>query len=98
LEVNSKQFSGSWAVILGGSSGFGLATVRKLAAHGMNIALLYREMASTEKVVKLELGQIEKEFDAKILSFNLNALSEEGQQTFIREFKKLVGAQNVFVY
>ena len=59
----------------------------------MDIALLYREMSSTEKVVKKELGQIEKEFDARILSFNLNALSEEGQQTFAREFKRLVGAQ-----
>jgi len=93
LELNSKQFSGSWAVILGGSSGFGLAAVRKLAAHGMNIALLYREMASTEKAVKQELGQIENEFDAKILSFNLNALSEEGQKTFLTEFKRLAGVQ-----
>lgn len=59
----------------------------------MNIALLYREMASTEKAVKQELGQIEKEFDAKILSFNLNALSEDGQQTFVREFKRLGGVQ-----
>ena len=93
MELNSKQFSGSWAVILGGSSGFGLAAVRKLAAHGMNIALLYREMASTEKAVKQELGQIENEFDAKILSFNLNALSEEGQKTFLTEFKRLAGVQ-----
>lgn len=59
----------------------------------MNIALLYREMTSTEKAVKQELGQIEKEFDAKILSFNLNALSEEGQQTFVREFKSQNGTQ-----
>jgi len=59
----------------------------------MNIALLYREMASTEKAVKQELDQIQKEFDAKILSFNLNALSEEGQQMFVTEFKRLVGVK-----
>jgi len=93
LEVNIKQFSGSWAVILGGSSGFGLAATRKLAAHGMNIALLYREMASTEKAVKQELNQLEKEFDTIILPFNLNALSEEGQQVFVQEFHRKVGAR-----
>lgn len=93
MEVNSKQFSGSWAVILGGSSGFGLATVRKLAAHGMNIALLYREMASTEKTFRRELDHIEIETDAKIFPFNLNALSEEGQQTFVEAFKNLGGTR-----
>jgi enoyl-[acyl-carrier protein] reductase III len=46
---DKKQFSGSWAVILGGSSGFGLATVEKLAMHGMSSAVLYRETAMQER-------------------------------------------------
>jgi NAD(P)-dependent dehydrogenase (short-subunit alcohol dehydrogenase family) len=32
-----------WALILGGSSGFGLATARKLARHGMNLCLVHRD-------------------------------------------------------
>ena len=32
-----------WALILGGSSGFGLATARKLSAHGMNLCLVHRD-------------------------------------------------------
>ena len=60
----------------------------------MNIAVLFREMAATEKAVKQELNHIEKEFDTKILAFNLNALSEEGQQTFIQEFRRLSNARN----
>lgn len=40
----STQFTrGSWAVILGGSSGFGLATAHKLAEHGMNLCLVHRD-------------------------------------------------------
>ena len=93
MEVNIKQFSETWAVILGGSSGFGLAAARKLAAHGMHIALLYREMASTEKAVRQELNHLEKEFDITILPFNLNALSEEGQQVFVQEFNRVVGTR-----
>jgi len=52
--VNNKKihFSDSWAVILGGSSGFGLASVEKLASNGMNIAVLYRETAAAERSLK----------------------------------------------
>ena len=35
---DDKYFTGSWAVILGGSSGFGFAAVEKLAKHGMSVA------------------------------------------------------------
>ena len=49
---NKKQFSDGWALILGGSSGFGLAAIEKLASHGMNIAVLYRETAAEEKLLK----------------------------------------------
>ncbi|GAB2534606.1 SDR family oxidoreductase [Spirosoma aerophilum] len=31
-----------WAVILGGSSGLGLATAQKLAKHGMNLCIVHR--------------------------------------------------------
>jgi enoyl-[acyl-carrier protein] reductase III len=39
VQNNNKQFSDNWALILGGSSGFGFAAVEKLARHGMNIAV-----------------------------------------------------------
>ena len=32
-----------WAVILGGSSGFGLATAHKLSEQGMSIFLVHRD-------------------------------------------------------
>ena len=33
----------SWALILGGSSGFGLATAMRLAEAGMNVAIVHRD-------------------------------------------------------
>jgi len=47
---------GQWAVILGGSSGFGLATAKVLAAHGMNLCIVHRDRRS-------QLAQIEPEFE-----------------------------------
>src|SRR5262245_26559807 len=32
-----------WAIILGGSSGFGLATAHKLSAHGMSLCIVHRD-------------------------------------------------------
>jgi len=41
--MSTQVPTGSWAVILGGSSGFGLATAHKLAEHGMNLCLVHRD-------------------------------------------------------
>jgi NAD(P)-dependent dehydrogenase (short-subunit alcohol dehydrogenase family) len=46
-----------WAVILGGSSGFGLATAQKLAEHGMHCFLVHRDRRGA-------MARIEPEFDA----------------------------------
>lgn len=83
---NNKQFSGFWAVILGGSSGFGLASVEKLAAHGMNIAVLYRETAVAEKAVKQKFSNLALANAVTILPFNINVLEENGRKKFIGAF------------
>jgi len=90
---NNKQFAGLWAVILGGSSGFGLATVEKLAKHGMNIALLYRETALGEKKLKQNLAVLAETEQVQLLPFNINALDEQGRTTFIQQFTQATGRQ-----
>ncbi|MBS1530413.1 MAG: SDR family oxidoreductase [Bacteroidetes bacterium] len=81
----NTQFKGLWAIILGGSSGFGLATAEKLAAHGMNIAVLYRETAITERPLLKQLSKIAEENNITILPHNLNALTAEARDKFIKE-------------
>jgi enoyl-[acyl-carrier protein] reductase III len=61
-----------WAVILGGSSGMGLATAQKLASEGMNLCIIHRDG-------RVRMKQIEVEFDAlralgiKVITFNKDA-------------------------
>ncbi len=89
------QFSGLWAVILGGSSGFGFAAVEKLSAHGMNIAVLYRETSAAEKLVKEQFAAIAKSNSTTILPYNINALDQAGRASCIREFTGLIPKHSV---
>jgi len=62
-----------WAVVLGGSSGFGLATAGALAEHGMNLCLVHRDRRGA-------MARIEPEFEklrghgVELRTFNLDAL------------------------
>lgn len=80
------QFSGLWAVILGGSSGFGFAAAEKLASHGMNIAVLYRETSAAAKAVTEKFNNLSATNNVTVLSYNLNALDTASRHTFINEF------------
>ena len=65
---------GQWGVILGGSSGFGLATARVLADHGLNLCIVHRDRRS-------QLTRIESEFEklrgsgVELRTFNTDALA-----------------------
>jgi enoyl-[acyl-carrier protein] reductase III len=85
-----KQFRNQWAIILGGSSGFGLASVNKLAMHGMNIAVLYREMRSSEKELKQNLAQLALDNQVTIAPFNINALDAAGRDQFIEQINGVI--------
>lgn len=75
-----------WAIILGGSSGFGLATAKKMAAEGVNLCILHRDR-------RQHLAQIENDFLAlkntgvQVLSFNVDATREDKQLEVIKILK-----------
>jgi enoyl-[acyl-carrier protein] reductase I len=84
-----KEFKNKkeWALILGGSSGLGLATVIKLAKHGMNICIVHRNSRS-------QLGQIEKDFKkitqeaVAFVSYNIDAIHSEKRILLIENLKR----------
>lgn len=86
MDNTNKQFTGRWAIILGGSSGFGFAAAKKLASHGMNIAVLYREIATADKAVKQSLAEIAAENNVIIKAHNINALDQAARTDFITAF------------
>ena len=94
MQTNKKQFSESWAIILGGSSGFGIAAVEKLAMHGMNIAVLYREITAAERQLKERFSTLAKTFEVNIAPFNINALDESARNAFIKTFTDTIGKKH----
>jgi NAD(P)-dependent dehydrogenase (short-subunit alcohol dehydrogenase family) len=71
-----------WALILGGSSGFGLATAKKLAACGMSIALVHRDRRGAMAAIEPEFAAI-RAGGTELLTFNLDALSSEGRSAVL---------------
>jgi len=67
-----------WALILGGSSGFGLATAHKLSAHGLNIIIVHRDRRGSMKRITPEFEKIQ-ERGVRLLTFNADALSAESR-------------------
>ena len=89
-----------WALILGGSSGLGFATAKKLAVHGHNLVIVHRDRKS-------DLPEIRKKFqeiissDVQLTSFNADASNPEKRKEIIAAIKDVlhgVGKINVLVH
>lgn len=82
--------SNYWALILGGSSGFGLATAKKLSQHGMNICIVHRDRKGAMKRIEPEFQQI-RDTGVKVLTYNVNALSPEGIELVLAGLQNEMG-------
>lgn len=72
----TKEFTNQWALILGGSSGLGLATAHKLAAQGMDICIVHRTRKSNLPQLNEELQKM-KDAGVEVIDFNKDALKDE---------------------
>lgn len=86
-EFQNKNY---WALILGGSSGLGLATAKKLAKHGMNICIVHRNSRMQEATIKAEFETI-KQTNIQFKAFNIDAFNTEKRDAVIQELKTVFG-------
>lgn len=77
--------NGEYALILGGSSGLGLASAKKLAKEGMNICIVHRDRKSNLPDLQKQMDEM-KSFGVKVKSFNLDALKKEVIEEVISYF------------
>jgi enoyl-[acyl-carrier protein] reductase I len=81
-----KEFKdkNEWALILGGSSGLGLATAKKLAKHGMNICIVHRNSRSQLADIKKEFNEITHQ-GVGFISYNTDAFHLEKRAALIED-------------
>ena len=75
-----KDFEGKdyWAIILGGSSGLGYASAKKLALHGMNIIVIHRDRKDDLPEIKESFEEI-RGMGVGFHSFNVDATWHESR-------------------
>ncbi|WP_029036091.1 SDR family oxidoreductase [Salinimicrobium xinjiangense] len=88
-----KEFEGKdyWALILGGSSGLGFASAKKLAEHGMNILVVHRDRKDDLPEIKSAFQEI-RNMGVKLHSFNRNATRKERREEIREEMKEILGS------
>src|SRR5262245_9556383 len=77
-----KFSADQWAVILGGSSGFGLATAKRLGALGMSVCAVHRDRRAM-------LAKIDPEFEkiraggTRLITMNTDALDADSRREVV---------------
>lgn len=92
-DIENKNF---WALIIGGSSGLGLATAKKLASHGMHICILHRNPRMQLKVIDEQFEEI-KQLGVEVVTYNIDALNKAKCDILIEQIKEEIGEKNIRV-
>ena len=99
-QKNDLDFRGSglWAVILGGSSGFGLATAKRLARAGFNILIGHKDKeGAVETVIKPHFDEI-RGTGVKLVTHNVNLFDEDGRGEVFESIAANAGPGKVHLF
>lgn len=87
MDFKDKKY---WALILGGSSGLGLGTAKKLAQHGMNLCIVHRDRKENLPEIHEEFKRL-RESGIKLISFNEDALKVDAKNQIGDSLKEVMG-------
>jgi len=90
--VTGQFAPGQWAVILGGSSGFGLATAQALAEHGMNLCLVHRDRRALLSAIEPEFAKL-RGLGVEVVTKNVDALSADKRDAVLDELATTLGSE-----
>jgi NAD(P)-dependent dehydrogenase (short-subunit alcohol dehydrogenase family) len=91
--MSSTRFGADeWALILGGSSGFGLATAHKLAEHGLNLCIVHRDRRGAMRRIEPEFERL-REHGVSVLTFNRDALDADVRSEILDSLSAALGSR-----
>ncbi|MEW6235777.1 MAG: SDR family oxidoreductase [Candidatus Omnitrophota bacterium] len=85
-----KWYRGEWGLILGSSSGFGLATAKRLAFRGMNLFGVHFDRRGAIDKINQEIDEMKSQ-GVEVEFFNYNAVDEEKRKQTIQAMKERMG-------
>lgn len=81
-----------WALILGGSSGFGLATAKRLARAGLNVLIVHRDRRGAMKDIQPHFDELAG-MGVGFHVWNADAIAADKRSETIDEIVKAIGAE-----
>ncbi|MBI88929.1 MAG: 3-oxoacyl-ACP reductase [Candidatus Marinimicrobia bacterium] len=78
-----------WVLILGGSTGHGAATAKRLAQDGYGIIAFHFDRGDAKKVALKTIAEVNEITKGRCHYFNTNAASEKAIDEYIPEIKKI---------
>ena len=79
-----------FAVVLGGSQGLGLATVRKLLLEGVPVIAVHRDMRKDMKHIAVDFAALSNG-STPFHTIHKDAIQERGQVEILQEIKRILG-------
>ncbi len=80
------------ALILGGSSGLGLATAKKLASRGYGIVIVHRDRRADSEKIKIDFQEITSN-TFLFKTFNVDAVNAVKRELVIKELTAVLGPE-----
>lgn len=90
--VREFENKNEWAIILGASSGMGLATAKKLAKEGLNLCLVYRALRNDVERIEAEFSSIVSTSKVKLIHFNKDVIKPDNRELILDELAEEIQA------
>jgi NAD(P)-dependent dehydrogenase (short-subunit alcohol dehydrogenase family) len=87
MEFKDKNY---WAIILGGSSGFGMATAKSLGKAGMNLCIVHRDRRGSMERINKDFDEIRAN-GVKLEAYNTNALEAAERKVVLDDLVSKMG-------
>jgi enoyl-[acyl-carrier-protein] reductase (NADH) len=78
-----------WVLLLGGSTGHGAATAKRLAKDGYGIIAFHFDRGEVKKIAEETIAEVDRLSKGRCHYFNTNAAAEETMDTYIPQIKEI---------
>ena len=84
-----------WVLLLGGSTGHGAATAKRLAKDGYGVIAFHFDRGEAKKIAEETITEVNKLTGGRCHYFNTNAAAEETMDKFLPQIKKITGEEPI---